>query len=175
MALLSLDDAKGFLGVTTAGKDDTIQGFVDAVTRVIEGIIGPVDTATKTKTVNGGASMIVVGAAMASVMSVQVDGADQAYVADLTNGIIYGGTYNAPVIFTPGVQNVVITYTVGSDDPPAGNVAMAARELLRFWWQIGQQGTRRNAPPDAEMPDPAYAVPHRVIELLKPDLLPPNV
>ena len=63
-----------------------------------------------------------------------------------------------------------MTVSVGSATIPA-NVKLAARELVRFWWQQGRQA---NIPAFGEAPDTSsvpmgFAVPKRVYELLEPN------
>jgi hypothetical protein len=155
-----------------------LTAYIDAAVRVIEDIVGPVGDATRTVTVNGGGRAIVLPSPAATITSVTVAGvATTDYTADLVAGIVYGGSFATPTYFYPGNQNVVITYTVGNDNPPA-NVVLAARELVRFWWQQGQQANRPSfgeAGDSDEYTPSGFAVPRRVIELCAPDMRPPGV
>lgn len=171
--ILSLADAKAALNVPagTRVNDDELRLYIAATTEVIEDIVGAVLSTTITQTFDGGNEVVLLRERAASITSVTVGGVAQTagtqYVANLDAGIVYaGGTY-APWCFTEGRQNVVVTYTTGASgiDP---NVILAAREEVRFLYQIGQQGGRPSlggSVPDLAWTPSGFAVPQRVIEL----------
>jgi hypothetical protein len=95
------------------------------------------------------------------------------YTADPTAGIITNGSSAAPDVFEWGVQNIVVTASVGyaaTESNVKPHVKLAARELVRFWWQQGQQANIPafgSAPESMPLPM-GFAVPRRVMELLEP-------
>lgn len=182
MALITLPDVKTALGLGNTGDyDEVLAGYVDAAVAVIEDIVGPVVTGTRTATFNGGASSVVLGGPISEITSVTVNGvaltATQ-YTANLAAGIVYGGSQYGTYGFASGIQNVIVQYSVGSDDDPPANVKLAALELVRFWWQIGQQGNRPSFGEAAEADEytpSGFAVPRRVIELCGPNMRAPGI
>lgn len=171
---LSLADIKAGLNFPAGVlvNDDELRLYSAAATQVIEDMIGPILAETRTHTYDGGRSSYVLPeVGIAGVTSITVNGAalpSTAYAVDTYSGVIdaYYGS------FIWGRKNVVVTYTVGSTAIPP-NVILAARELIRFQWQIGQQGAgvrgRVAAEADAWTPS-GFAVPRRVIELLQPQM-----
>jgi hypothetical protein len=171
--ILSLSDAKAALNVPagTRVNDDELRLYIAATTAVIEDIVGSVLTTSKTETFDGGTCSVPLSQRATAITSVVVGGttltAGTQYVANLVSGLVYAGSTSSSSTFTSGAQNVVVTYTTGSSsiDP---NVILAAREEVRFLYQIGQQGGRPSlggAPTDLSWTPSGFAVPQRVIEL----------
>ena len=172
--LITLDAAKVSLGIPSSSQtnDADIEKYIEAATPVIENITGPLIAASKVFTVDGGGSAVVVGSRFNTVTSVVESGvAITDYVADGPAGIVYSGTADGGTTFAPGLRNVVVTVTVGSATIPP-NIVLAARELVRHWWQLGRQGNRPAFGNEgiAEIDVPSgFAVPRRVIELCEPN------
>jgi hypothetical protein len=151
-------------------KLNDLRLYLAAATPVIEDITGPVLAATKMLTTWGGGRAVVLPYLPSEILSVTLDGvAVTAYVPDLASGIVYAGSRQAVTSF--GVGELLITYKIGDAEIPP-NIRLAARELVRHWWQIGMQGTGgsvRSSQPDAEVFTPSgFAVPRRVMELCTP-------
>lgn len=145
--------------------------YVAAATPVIEDITGPMVAATKTCIAWGGVPAVVLPHLPSQILGITVDGAPvAAYIPDLMSGIIWSGTRTSATSFPAG--ELVITYRVGSAEIPP-NVKLAARELVRHWWQIGMQsngGAIRGQGADGEVYTPSgFAVPRRVMELCAPN------
>jgi hypothetical protein len=170
--LITLAEARASLGWAanqTADNDD-LERYIEAATPVIENITGPVLVKQLTFAFNGGVESIVLPVPFSSVVSVTENGvAVTDYVADADKGIITAGTTTAPDIFEPGIDNIVVTVSVGSATIPP-NVKLAARELVRYWWQQGRQA---NIPAFGDAPPPApndyWAIPRNVQQLLQPN------
>lgn len=168
--IISLADAKAALNVPagTRVNDDELRLYIAATTPVIEDIVGSVLTGTKSETFDGGVRAILLAEVPSAITSVTVDGvATSQYVANLSSGIIFSGSSSTPWMFNQGIQNVTVTYTVGQQQIPP-NVILAAREEVRFLYQIGQQGGRPSlggTPTDMSWTPSGFAVPQRVIEL----------
>lgn len=187
MTLLTLGDAKLTLGIDGTLDDDLLQDYVDAATPVIEDLVGPVDVSDYIETYDGGATQIVLlhapvtavtevieslGASYVRVLAAQDiftggDAGSFAYTLEAETGVVTRRAAGVAVCFATGTRNVRVTYSAGRVDVPA-NIHLAAMELVRSWWQIGQQGNRPGfgeAPEMDAFTPSGYAVPSRVIEL----------
>ncbi|WP_115790036.1 hypothetical protein [Arthrobacter silvisoli] len=168
--LIPLDQAKNGLSLPAnadPAKYEDLRLFIAAATPVIEDITGPLLAATKSFIGWGGGSSVVLPYLPNAVLSVSVDGQPVAeYFPDPMTGIVYAGTRKALSYFPRG--ELVVAYTIGDAEIPP-NVKLAARELVRHWWQIGMQGngggTRGSAPEADAFTPSGFAVPRRVMEL----------
>jgi hypothetical protein len=171
-ALVGLGEIKSTLRIaaTKLDYDSDLIDWIAAATPIIEDIVGPILTATETQTYDGDVMAVLLPSAATSITSVTENGTAISYTANLEAGIVYAGTSLAPRRFFPGRQNITVVYTVGSGnvDP---NIREGAKELIRVWWQIGQQANRPGfgdqVEPDAWTPS-GFAVTRRVIELCAP-------
>lgn len=162
--LITLEDARYSITNSRAATsyDSDLEAYVEAATPVIEGIVGPVlpREATYTRPVTE-AGAIVLPHPFRSLVSVTIDDV-AVFDYDTTpgNGIITG---------VSGVEAVVVA-NVGLTTVPS-NVQLAARELVRSWWQQGRQGSRPQFPQGDSPVDVVFdesAVPKRVWQLLRP-------
>lgn len=181
--LFSLDDAKSSLRrswSTSTADDEDLRLYIAAVTPVIEDIVGPVGVQEFTRTFDGsGQNAIVLPFAnistaldtfTVSVNGVGIESTD--YTLNASAGVLtFGGAYGYSGRWPYGRQNIEITFTAGLNPIPP-NVILAAKEELRFLWQVGQQGTTRpvlgSETEDVEFTPSGFAVPRRVIELCAP-------
>lgn len=171
--LVTLEDVRKSLGfaATDTTNDSDIERYIEAATPVIENIVGPLIARSRVFTFDGGSSTVVVPVRFVSVTSIVESGvAITDFVADVQAGTITAGTTDGVRDFAYGYQNVVVTVSVGAATVPA-NVKLAAREIVRFWWQQGRQA---NIPAFGDAPESGvtpmgFAVPKRVIELLEPN------
>lgn len=183
--LMSLDDAKRSLrwGSNPTDNDDDLRTYMAAVTPVIEDLVGPVLPQTVTEIVpalydgSGRMSVTVSRTPVLSVTSMtsQVNGSVAPNLANLVidsaSGVLrlsnWAGFYG----------QLAVVYKAGRTTIPA-NILLAAREQLRFLWQIGQQANRpawADEPQAAEYTPSGYAVPKRVIELCAPHMRAPVI
>ena len=171
--MITLAEARASLGWATANtsNDADLEAYIEAATPVIENITGPLIVRSRTFTFDGGAPQVVVPVRFTSVTSVVESGVTVTdYVSDVLAGTVTAGTTGGVRDFAYGFQNIVVTVSVGVESVPT-NVKLAARELVRFWWQQGRQA---NTPafgdsPDSGMVPMGFAVPRRVHELLEPN------
>jgi hypothetical protein len=171
--LVTLADVRKSLGLasTDTTNDTDIERYIEAATPTIENIVGPLIQRSRVFTFDGGSSTVVVPVRFASVTSVVESGATITdFVTDLQAATITAGATDGVRDFAYGYQNIVVTVVVGAATVPA-NVQLAARELVRFWWQQGRQA---NIPAFGEAPESmstpmGFAVPKRVLELLEPN------
>lgn len=169
--LMSLSDAKDALNIpaTVTTSDDELMLYIAAATDYVENITGPLLSATgRTWTADGGRSSVLLPEKATAITSVTVDGtATTDYTADLRAGIVYAGTGSAAGYdtFDYGRANVVVTYTVGGSTVPPAAV-LAARELVRYWWQTSQQGGRPAFGGAGDSPTEPFFPARRVQEIL---------
>lgn len=182
MALLTLPEAKQQLDIETTGHDLELQLYVDALTPVIEGYIGPVEDRSVTETLSSyGASLCLRQRPAISLTSVTpvLGGGTALDVADLALDTVTGiVTRLDGAHFSPGPWTVV--YMAGRGEVPA-TVKLAAAILLQHLWRT-QYGAARGAVgggDDYAVTEPVigfgYAVPNRVLQLLEPYKTPPAV
>lgn len=184
MSLLTLDEAKAQLDITTTTHDVELQAYIDSLTSVIEGIVGPVENRSVTEDIEGcGRTLALLHTPVVSLTSltpvlatglpVDVAGLH----VDGKTGIIRR-TDGTP--FAGGPWTAV--YTAGRGAVPP-TINLAARILLQHLWRT-QYGASRGLGSigggddyDVTQPVPGfgYAVPNRVLELLQPYKTPPAV
>ena len=159
-------------GSPLSARDADVAAYITAATPIIEGLCGPVLPTVVTRKFHGGKSAILLTEQVtaAQVSSVTVDGVSLVgYVVDEVAGIVYADSSGSG--FAEGFRNVAITMTVGFSPVPS-SLQLAARELVRHWWQQGKQGNRPtfgDAAPGAPTDTPqGFAVPKRVMELCAP-------
>lgn len=171
--IISLDDAKAALNITTTTHDDELRLYVAACTDVIEDIAGPVLRRTLVETFDGAGDSLPLSARALSVTSVTEDGVTLAasdYVLNAGTGVVTRVAGTTPLLWSPGCQNVTVTYVAGASSVPP-HVVLAARELLRHLYAQGQQGSRPafgSSEADMASTPSGFAVPLRVLELLAP-------
>lgn len=170
--LISIDDAADALKWGAADKKanlDTLAIYVAAATEVIEDITGAILIRTVVQPADGGRTGVALWERPSSIDSVTVNGsAATGYVTNMNAAIVYADGSGGR--FADGVQNVVITYQTGAEAVPSA-IRLAARELVRHLWQLGQQQANTQTPaytPNTQqsgMTRSGFAVPNRVIEL----------
>lgn len=177
--VISLADARAALNLASSNttSDDEVRLYIAAAAEIIEDIAGPVLSASVTETHSGSGKFgLPLWKRAAAVTGVTEDGDTLAatdYAYDEVAGVLWRGSQPGAGFWSdtsPG--NVVVTMTVGASAVPP-NVVLAARELVRHLYAIGQQPWR--APYGGGLEDVAtittpsgYAVPARVVDLLKP-------
>jgi hypothetical protein len=183
MALLTLEDAKAQLDITTDTEDVELEAYIEALTAPIERIVGPVEIRSFTETVEGrGASLCLSNIPAVALTSVvpTVDDGDPLELSRLhldgATGIVrYRGGSFAGTLWT-------VTYTAGRAEVPP-TINLAARILLQHLWRT-QYGASRGLAgigggDDFSVTEPipgyGYAIPNRVLQLLEPYKVPPGV
>lgn len=175
--LITLEYAAAGLNIQNVGeqskvdRDAELTAYVQAATPVIENIVGPVLPASKTVAFDGGGTSIILPDKAFSITSVVENGTTLttgSYFFDPISSVVYGGTPIYPRVFYPGKLAIQITYAVGYSPVPQV-LQLAARELVRFWWQQGKAANRPAYGDAVEAAPPqGFAVPKRVIELCTP-------
>lgn len=170
--LITLEYAREGLNFKTADttRDADLTTYVQAATPVIESLVGPVLEVTRTKRFPGGGTAVVLPEVAATVVEVSEDGTVTTdFVFDSDSSIVYAGDPAGSRTFTDGVLAVSVEYTAGFAVVPE-TLQLAARELVRHWWQQGKQSNRPAFDEGAEFGQTpqGFAVPRRVVELCQP-------
>lgn len=171
--LISLEDAAAAMQwrpADIAKNGDTLRLYVAAATEVIEDITGALLVRTVVQPSDGGRTGVALWERPREIVSVAVDGiATTDYIPNLNAAIVYAKPAGSR--FAGGLQNVVVTYRVGSSEI-SPSIQLGARELVRHLWQIGQQAMTDSAQQPAYgdnsnlvVTRTGFAVPRRVIEL----------
>lgn len=200
--IISLADAYAELNVTNPdGSDDVeLQGFIDAITRVIENIVGPVVPRPIVETYPGGNSTIILRSypvqsvtsvteytPSATVLNAEPLGTSSytasGYRLEPDIGRLTRTSGGLPTLFCPvwsGTSGEVqVSYVAGQSSVPK-NIRLGALELLRLHWQPQQSGNWPGEEPDntdfgAGTMILGFFVPNKVMDLLKPDQVAPKV
>ncbi|MEV8043564.1 hypothetical protein AB0P02_06885 [Streptomyces griseoluteus] len=180
-ALLSLADARTHLKKTDHGDDDEIREWIEACTRAVEQLVGPVVARTVTQDLAFASSRSVALALAPALALVSVDAltpGDTSYAVDSlrldgATGIVTrvdGGLLHGPLR---------VTYRVGRTTVPA-NIRAAAKIILQHLWRTRQgPGRPQRGLDDYDVSEPipglGFAIPNRAVQLLDPDSLGPEV
>ena len=183
MALLTLDEAKAQLDITTDSEDAELQAYIDALTAPIERHVGPVEIRTVTEVVNGRAALVLTQVPVVSLTSLTplttggtAIGAGDVFV-DNDSGVVHRVDCGQ---FAGGPWTAV--YEAGRGEVPP-TINLAARILLQHLWRT-QYGASRGLSgigggEDFSVNEPiagwGYAIPNRVLQLLEPYKAPPGV
>ncbi len=173
--IISLSDAKDSLNITNTAHDEELREYLAAATDVIESIAGPVLARTVVETYDGGCTSLLLRnvpvASVTSVVEASTTLAPTDYAFDPVAGTLTRVVGIQPYSWRVGFQNIVVTYTVGSSTVPY-YVILAARELIRHWYQRGQQAPRPAFGGAAADTDGVYvagfAIPNYVVGMLSP-------
>lgn len=197
--LLPLADARTAIGLPTSNttQDEALRTVMAGATPVMEDLIGPCVSSSRTETYDGGRTTIallyspvlsvtsIIEAAGSNyvrtltaqnIFSGSGSGDAYGYQIDLNSGVITRLASGVPIRFLGGVRNVQVVYVTGR--VLKGNQILAARRLIRHLWQTEQQGFRpQMGAPDTTMgtTPSGFAVPRAVIELCAGDTRPPGI
>lgn len=167
--LISEAEAKASIGGLgrLAGEDQQwLTDAIEALTPVIEQHTGPILMRPETVVVDGGLGALTLPWPIHTLVSVSVDGETvptTGYTVVSSAGVII----RSSGLGWPTGKTIVVEAIVGREEVPA-NVKMAARELIRFWWQQGRQGGAAfGASDQGDFAVPqGFLMPNRVISLL---------
>lgn len=181
-ALLTLDELKAQLNITSTTHDDELNAYVQAAIDYVNSVCGPTDNVTVVETHYGygGTGVLVlkqspvvsVSAVTSAQTSNPTDYDASTFVLDSSTGLLRltdGGVWSLPV---------TVTYLAGRTEVPAA-LNLAARIIAAHLWET-QRGNSRGRPiagaDDADVsPSAGYSIPRRAVELLAPYRLAPAV
>jgi hypothetical protein len=170
--LISVDDARSALGFTSGnvapGWVDSLRLYIAAATPVIEDIVGTIVPATFTQTIRKGWNFAALYERPVNTIS-SVAYADASVVDPATYRV---NIQTGMLTLDSNVHSdATITYTAGVTAVPP-NVRLAARELVRHWWQQGMQAQHTGEITQEVLTFNGFAVPRRVMELCSPNSTP---
>ena len=188
IGIVSLDEVKAHLNIpaTNTTSDAELERFIDAATDLAQNYCGVIlgrKTYTETYNGNGGGFLVLRHPKAISITSVVensvtlVSGTD--FYLDLTGQRLVrigtSGLYwtNTTGNWSPGIQNVVVTYVAGYVNPPA-SARQGVLEIIRHLWQTQRGAMVALGQGTAEefYPASTYSLPRRAMELLDPATLP---
>lgn len=186
-SIVTLAEVKTFLNIEDADSDTELLAFIDAATRKITDITGPVLPTTVTEYRSGGAERIILRQRpVVSITSVtEVWGTtstaltaitfgqgatNYGYSFDAATGSIVRRVNNEAGTFADGEDNIRIVYVAGYATIPA-EIALAAKALITHWWQATQQNRMGGRPGFSgdeyvQAMGGGYAVPNFVRQML---------
>lgn len=176
--VIDIDDARDALNIPTGTRvaDDELRLYVAAATVVCESLYGPILVDSKTATVSGSYEQCIdLWQQPTAITSVTEDGVTldaSGYCFDEHARLWRGSAPGAAIWSGAAPRNVAVVYTVGDPVVPP-QVRLAARELVRFWWQSGQIAGRpsfnTDTPGGPYYMTAGYAVPNAVADKLMAD------
>jgi hypothetical protein len=193
LALISFGDVKDQLNIATVDTSGNarLRRFIQSATDVVQNITGPLLGQQRTEYFDGNRTTVVLMPRwVQSIVSIvetlgtttftlteQPLGAGGytqfGYTWDRSTHKITRRANGLTNRFPPGDGNVAVTYKQGISPLPQ-DITDATGELIRHWWAHGQEpfrGTFQAIPGDDDggtIQVMGYAVPNRVIEMLKP-------
>lgn len=186
MGIVSLDEVKAHLNISTSALDEEIRRFIDAASDLAENYVGCVlgRETIASELHNGNTDVLVLRHPRAiSVTSVYERGtllSASDYTLDPNGQRLYrvtSGTFNNPNYFgvwAPGVNAISVTYVAGFTNPPP-SAKQGVLEIIRHLWQTQRGSTNvltRNQTGDDFLPTATFSLPRRAMELLDPISLP---
>lgn len=180
LGVVSLQDAKDHLNITTTTNDEELRRFLWVATDLCEQYAGRVlGRATVSDTFDGGSPRVRLRQPVAlSVTSVVEDGVtldSGSYRLDPTTGMFVerigsNGLTAFGGLFGGTINSVIVTYVAGFQIVPP-TVQQAVLEALRHLWQTQRGAASVSAlvsAGDDYTPGMGYSLPRRVMELLGP-------
>lgn len=193
LQLISFGDLVDQLNLSTSDTTATarLRRFIQSATDVVQNITGPVLPATQTRYFDGGSESVTLphrwvrsitsvvewwGGNTTYTLTAQTPGSSMGsynYLWDTATNTLTRLIGGFPTIFFPISNAVTVTYIAGMVTIPQ-DITDATGELVRHWWQNGQQ------PRSISFTNPGldddggtisvmgYAVPNRVNEMLAP-------
>lgn len=178
--IISLDDAKTHLKITSTANDEDLRLYLSAVTTVIEDVVGRVTPITFTEIVEAADMIVLRRAPVASVTSVAAFDPIYGYPLptyqlDGPNGTLHHVPnpmwgYNDYYLYATQLygRRLTVTYTAGRSVIPAA-MQIAARMILNDLWAARRGAMAMPARGgDEEQIVTGYAMNDRVLELLAP-------
>jgi hypothetical protein len=197
-ALISLDDARSVVRLRSTNTADNamLQTIIEAASKVVTDITGPMTIAQYVEWFDGGTETVVPSQApivrivsafeyyrtSSFALTEQPLGAQTTafgFTVDYLTGAITRRTFGGGSgLFAVGSKNIVFTYTAGRATVPE-NVQLATKELVRHFYQATQIPGR---PKMGAVADDGFgevsigfAVPNFVVEMLQPDRRAPGI
>lgn len=175
--LISVDEAKEYLGKTTAMDDYTLNRMIEVASLCCEEYTGRhLRPSEQTVALSGeGKSALFLRPPVRSVTSVTVDGealTAGGWCVKAAAGLLYRGSTPGAGVWPVGADNVTVVYEAGPVEPSPIAVH-AAFEMLRHLWETQRGGPNRgDVRGDDWVSGMGYTFPNRVMQLLDPMRVP---
>ena len=173
-SVLSLADAKDYLGISDESGDVKLQGIINSAEATLTKRVGGLQATARTDRVRGGLELVLPVAPVISLTSVTEVGGNALSLTDLwvepRSGVIawlYGGSF-AATQFIFNWYDVV--YQAGRSVCP-DDLREAIIELVIHMWE-SQRGPMNVLARSTEAPSSPYLLPYRVQELIAPYIQP---
>lgn len=186
--IITLDDAKDFLGITNNTSNTEITDVIAAASQMIVNRIGHVlqPGSSVDEWHDGGSERIVLrnqspiqsvtavtenyGSITYTLTQVTLDsgasGVAFGYTVDLDEGLLVRRASGVAIPFMGGVRNIHVTYVAGYASAPA-DIQYACKVLVKHLWEPKRgSGTRYPGTGGDEPPASPFAFPDRVEEIL---------
>ncbi len=170
--LISLDEAKAFLNITSTTNDEELREFIRAATVAAEKYAQrKLVREAFTETHDGGGTLVVLRHPRAtSVTSVSVGGSALSasdYRLKFHGGAVERHNGTTAVPFSRGIDNVSVVYVAGVTGDDLTLAIHAVKQMLKHLWAT-QRGAKRPNTGDEWESGAGYSFPRRVMELLDP-------
>ncbi len=170
--LISLDEAKAFLNITSTTNDEELREFVRAATAAAEEYAQRVFVRTTvTETHDGGGTLIVLRQPRAtSITSVSDNGSTLStgdYRLKFHGGAVERLANGFPLAFTAGANTVSVTYVADCTGRDLTVAIHAIKQMVKHLWKT-QRGAKQPQTGDEWESGAGYSYPRRVVELLDP-------
>ena len=188
--IITLDQAKALLKITADSFDTDLNGVIAAASQMIVNRVGSVaGSPSISEWHDGGSTDILLynegpiqsvtsvteslGSVVYTLTQVTLDSGSVTtpfgYTVDLDQGLLVRRAAGVAVPFAGGEQNIHITFVSGYTTVPA-DITEACLELVKHLWEPRRGGANRPGGPPMETA--TYAMPHRVMEILSPYIVP---
>jgi hypothetical protein len=170
--LISLDEVKAFLNITSTTNDEELREFVAASTVAAEKYAQRKFVRESfTETHDGGGRLVVLRHPRATSLTAISEGGTSLsageYRLKFHGGAVERVSGNAPSYFTRGVDNISVTYVAGVTGDDLTLASHAVRQMVKHLWAT-QRGAKRPNTGDEWESGLGYTYPRRVMELLDP-------
>jgi hypothetical protein len=168
VTVLSLDEAKSHLNMTSTVDDAELSAVVDAAEAAIAKRVGPLEPTDVTSIINcGGWALTLPQRPVISITSV-VATVPFGTVTVPTDLVVDGesGVVTSQMWAIPAARYTV-TYVAGRDDLPA-DLLFAVKEMVRHLWRSQRGSASLPGQGGGDTATPGYLIPNAVAELLQP-------
>ncbi len=172
--LISLAEARKQCRLAATADDPEVQRLALVASDICERRTQVWRRTPVTATLDGGGTFLRLRRPVVAVTSVLEDGiavAASGWVLDGDKGWLYRGTTRTPWCWSPGRQNVIVTYVAGAPGDIPDAVRQGVRLQIQHLWdsQRGGSGLPRQAGADFDIdPRTGYSIPNAVLELWRP-------
>lgn len=179
MAILTLDEAKTALEITTTKYDVELPEYIAAAEECVNFLCGPSEPVTITETRYGSGEIALSTCPIISVESISGQAWGPSNMSQLwinnTAGTVRARTLSYPI----RDDYYEVTYTAGRESVPL-SIKQGVRIILKHQWETRRGINTRNpgmggSDDTAMLPGLGYAIPNRALQILSPYMTGPSV